>query len=161
MSLPLVTRFGADPLLDLEVANKKYVDSKLNPAKSGFSLVSGWPAANGAFTVVYSPMTGIYPIEYATEAETAIILPVCTLARCSVTNRTNTYNGITEYFCHDDGVNIANSVVTLPASTTGAFTTGDISESIAAESLVSGQRDRTASSSGATWWTAWLMVFAT
>jgi len=27
MSLPLVTRFGADPLLDLEVANKRYVDS--------------------------------------------------------------------------------------------------------------------------------------
>jgi len=27
MSLPLVTRFGADPLLDLEVANKRYVDT--------------------------------------------------------------------------------------------------------------------------------------
>jgi len=27
MSLPLVTRFGADPLLDLEVANKRYVDN--------------------------------------------------------------------------------------------------------------------------------------
>jgi len=26
VSLPLVTRFGADPLLDLEVANKRYVD---------------------------------------------------------------------------------------------------------------------------------------
>jgi len=27
MSLPLTTRFGADPLLDLEVANKRYVDA--------------------------------------------------------------------------------------------------------------------------------------
>jgi len=27
MSLPLVTRFGANPLLDLELANKNYVDS--------------------------------------------------------------------------------------------------------------------------------------
>jgi len=27
MSLPLVTRYGANPLLDLEVANKQYVDS--------------------------------------------------------------------------------------------------------------------------------------
>jgi len=27
MSLPLVTRFGADPLLDLEIANKRYVDN--------------------------------------------------------------------------------------------------------------------------------------
>jgi len=27
MSLPLVTRFGADPLLDLELANKQYVDA--------------------------------------------------------------------------------------------------------------------------------------
>jgi len=27
MSLPLVTRFGADPILDLEVANKRYVDT--------------------------------------------------------------------------------------------------------------------------------------
>jgi len=29
MSLPLVTRFGADPLLDLELANKRYVDSQI------------------------------------------------------------------------------------------------------------------------------------
>jgi len=28
MSLPLVTRFGADPLLDLELANKQYVDNR-------------------------------------------------------------------------------------------------------------------------------------
>jgi len=27
MSLPLTTRFGADPLLDLELANKQYVDN--------------------------------------------------------------------------------------------------------------------------------------
>jgi len=27
MSLPLVTRFGADPIQDLEVANKRYVDN--------------------------------------------------------------------------------------------------------------------------------------
>jgi len=27
MSLPLTTRFGADPLLDLEIANKRYVDN--------------------------------------------------------------------------------------------------------------------------------------
>jgi len=33
MSLPLVTRFGADPLLDLEVANKRYVDSLSFPAQ--------------------------------------------------------------------------------------------------------------------------------
>jgi len=26
MSIPLITRFGADPLLDLEIANKRYVD---------------------------------------------------------------------------------------------------------------------------------------
>jgi len=30
MSLPLVTRYGADPTLDLEVANKRYVDSNPN-----------------------------------------------------------------------------------------------------------------------------------
>jgi len=28
MSLPLVTRFGADPLLDLELTNKQYVDNR-------------------------------------------------------------------------------------------------------------------------------------
>jgi len=28
LSLPLTTRFGADPLLDLEVANKRYVDNR-------------------------------------------------------------------------------------------------------------------------------------
>jgi len=37
MSLPLVTRFGADPLLDLEVANKRYVDG-LIPTASGFMM---------------------------------------------------------------------------------------------------------------------------
>jgi len=34
MSLPLVTRFGADPLLALEIANKQYVDN----ASSGLGL---------------------------------------------------------------------------------------------------------------------------
>jgi len=29
MSLPLTTRFGADPLLDLEIANKRYVDNSI------------------------------------------------------------------------------------------------------------------------------------
>jgi len=35
MSLPLVTRFGADPLLDLEVANKRYVDASGGGADHG------------------------------------------------------------------------------------------------------------------------------
>jgi len=53
MSLPLVTRFGADPLLDLEVANKRYVDNSaggINSAVVGqignqsFAInnVNGW-----------------------------------------------------------------------------------------------------------------------
>jgi len=41
MSLPLVTRFGADPLLDLEIANKRYVD---NASSSG-----------GAFAILVKP----------------------------------------------------------------------------------------------------------
>jgi len=39
MSLPLVTRFGADPLLDLEVANKRYVDNSSGGTGQTFARV--------------------------------------------------------------------------------------------------------------------------
>jgi len=39
LSLPLVTRFGADPLLDLEVANKRYVDNSSGGTGQTFARV--------------------------------------------------------------------------------------------------------------------------
>jgi len=39
MSLPLVTRFGADPLLDLEVANKRYVDNSSGGTGQTFARI--------------------------------------------------------------------------------------------------------------------------
>jgi len=76
MSLPLVTRFGADPLLDLEVANKRYVDSSggganvtiqtITPAEFTTSSTSfvDWtdadlalPTRAGGFSHLYSNST--------------------------------------------------------------------------------------------------------
>jgi len=50
MSLPLVTRFGADPLLDLEVANKRYVDNS-GPAitTTNVSLSSDFSTTSTSF----------------------------------------------------------------------------------------------------------------
>ena len=39
MFLPLTTRFGADPLLDLEIANKRYVDNSSGGGGTSFSVV--------------------------------------------------------------------------------------------------------------------------
>jgi len=39
MSLPLTTRFGADPLVDLEIANKRYVDNSSGGSGLTFARV--------------------------------------------------------------------------------------------------------------------------
>jgi len=55
MSLPLVTRFGADPVLDLEVANKQYVDS----SGGGATVTTQIDGLASTFTTVATSPTDI------------------------------------------------------------------------------------------------------
>jgi len=59
MSLPLVTRFGADPLLDLEVANKRYVDASGGGSDHGCRI----------FHSIAQSVTNLVPLTCAFDSE--------------------------------------------------------------------------------------------
>jgi len=82
MSLPLVTRFGADPLLDLEVANKRYVDNSsggtnssvmghssssnvANGQNSAYFQINSWHATESArqFVMVQAGVLSLFIID--------------------------------------------------------------------------------------------------
>jgi len=145
MSLPLVTRFGADPLLDLEVANKQYVDS------------SGGGAAKDIWTMCYlgtqSSNTVLYwPIGNDTSADgvesdiQAVLSYEVTQRRMICRVYTNTKAGAVILSLRDDGTNI--NPVTIAAGTTGIFDSGDVTTVIALNSLLSFTRDASAGVSG-------------
>jgi len=147
---PKVTRFGADPTVDQELATKAYVDSSgggggraflgsygINTSHAGnanvFATWSSW-----AFT----SMSGS-----ATESKmiTAIGWAI-TIKRIYCVSDTNTKNGVTIQGVRDDGV--TSSSLTIAASTTGNFDSGDLTDEIASGSEVCWIFDPTASSSG-------------
>jgi len=65
-----------------------------------------------------------------------------TLLRNNATIPFNTSTGAFEITFRDDGVDIASSKITVPASTTGKFDSGDISETILAGSLINEKTNR-------------------
>jgi len=66
-----------------------------------------------------------------------------TLLRNNITIGFNTSNNILEIFVRDDSVDIASSKITVPSNTTGKFSSGDISETILAGSLINEKTNRT------------------
>ncbi len=59
-----------------------------------------------------------------------------TLLRNNVNLNFNTSVDIIEITFRDDGVDVPNSKITIPAATTGKFSSGDISENIANGSFI-------------------------
>jgi len=144
MSLPLVTRFGADPSQDLEVANKRYVDSSGGGATPRFVFGSfrlAYTINGERFQAFFSQTLSI--------TESGIIIPVnfnFDLTRTQINVQVNTKNGITTYGFRDDAVTIGS--VAIAASTTGVFDSGAISTSVASGSECCFLLDTSASSSG-------------
>jgi len=151
MSLPLVTRFGADPLLDLEVANKRYVDSSGGGGDKRVIL-----ADIGDHVTDTGTSNRFYPIHWwvlsafvgdTAEANAVITFDwAITLKRIYLRVETNSKNGSTVIGYRDDGVTVAS--ITVAASTTGEFDTGDITVLVDSGSLVNWIMNYTASTSG-------------
>jgi len=94
MSLPLVTRFGADPLLDLEVANKRYVDS----SGGGGTQTTQEDALSGNFSTTSTSITDITGLTLTVPTRTGgkfyIHLDCMTQNSGSGANRTGIENGV-------------------------------------------------------------------
>jgi len=87
-------------------------------------------------------------IAVATEANYQITIDwALTIKRILIRMETNTKNAATVIACRDDGVSVAS--ISIAASTTGEFDTGDITVLILTGSLVNWLIDTSASVSGA------------
>jgi len=118
MSLPLVTRFGADPLLDLEVANKRYVDNSSSAVRD-FYLIGGIQASAMGGTDNFLGVCGARPSN--TEAFDSCACPFdMTWSEMKYTCQTNSATSdqvVVNRIAGSDG----SMTVTLPSSTTGVF----------------------------------------
>jgi len=144
MSLPLVTRFGADPLLDLEVANKQYVDnSGGGSAKDVWTMLfTGTQSSN---SVLFWGINGVNIDATENDVETVLSYQV-TQTRMISNVYQNTKNGDVILSLRDDGSSI--NPLTVGAGITGVLDSGAVSTDIALNSTVNFIRDATGSSSG-------------
>jgi len=74
-----------------------------------------------------------------------------TVKRVTAHVATNSSDNVTNFTMRDDGVDVPNTLLAIPSSTTGSFDSGAISESITANSLVDIKADRTGDTSFTDW----------
>jgi len=147
---PKVTRFGADPTVDQELATKAYVDAGGggggNDIIGGFNFAvtqnqvffmtlfgGNWAAYNEAFDATEANIS--FPIFYDVELNRFIcIVPA------------NSKDGNTIIGMRDDGVTAGS--VTIGGGLTGAFDSGALTVAIASGSDVNFIYDSTASTGG-------------
>jgi len=142
---PKVTRFGADPTVDQELATKAYVDNSGGGGTSLFFSANfqSSTTANGLFFYMINADSAD-----ATEANRdAIIDHAMTTDRIRANVNINTKNGATILGWRDDGVTIDS--ISIAASTTGDFDSGQLSSVVATLSRVDIIIDTSGSSSGA------------
>jgi len=121
MSLPLVTRFGADPLLDLEVANKRYVDSASSTSDkvvlqgSGITTLSG---GNNNFNFA----GGLIGSWSTSEAGRSVAAPFTAtrIENMQLYIRLNTMDATTVYSYRIAGAS-GNMTLSILAAATGVF----------------------------------------
>ena len=66
-----------------------------------------------------------------------------TIKRHTVRVNLNSSNNVVEFTVRDDGADVPNTLLSIPASTTGSFDTGVITEVVAAASLIAHESNRT------------------
>jgi len=146
MSLPLVTRFGADPLLDLEVANKRYVDNSSGGAGGKFFFTVRFAGFTGGTLVFFGDPQ--YEVPYTTtEAQRHVLIQIAfDVTRVTCNCLANTRSGDSIYGLRDDGV--TSGIITIPAGITGNLDSGVLSDSYASGSLVNSIIDVSGAGSG-------------
>jgi len=143
---PKVTRFGADPTVDQELATKAYVDAGGGGATPHATTGTGH-LTSGSNNLLFLPWAGGNGGLGASEANISLTVPFgFTALLTELTCTTNSKNDETLYFLRDDGVSI--NTLTVPSSTTGKFASGVLALAVASGSDVAIGVDRTASSSG-------------
>jgi len=150
---PKVTRFGADPTVDQELATKAYVDAGGGGGDKRVLLGdNGMSASYSSNSERFAPVIGFNFFNMsgsATEANSQITIDWgITIKRVYVTLVTNNKNANTIIAFRDDGVNVAP--ITIPATTTGEFDSGDVTTLIASGSLINWIVDTSLSSGGLT-----------
>jgi len=141
---PKVTRFGADPTVPQELATKAYVDS--GGGGSGAFLIGAAMTSNGTHSNDYHPIFVTQSWSTIRTERSQIITFAFTLTRLRLKIRINTSNGATPVSFNEDNVDLGT--ITVPASATGAFDSGALTDSVAAGSDISIHRDTTSSSAG-------------
>jgi len=130
MSLPLVTRFGPQPLLDNEIANKAYVDAGGGGGGSGRFLMFMGNLNYASNSTFYWNIMGF---NIFSTVESVVATPISfafTIERHFVNFSVNTRSNDTD--C--DGSDA--STVQVPNGTTGVFDSGAISVAVLSGSLV-------------------------
>jgi len=138
MSLPLVTRFGADPLLDLEVANKQYVDNSSGGGGGKFyfhafntayasTSVFFWTVLSGN---IFSGTESIVDVTFNFEF---------TIVRHGAVLTANTRSNTMIFNIRDDAVD-ANTLL-IGGGLTGEFISGVLAITVASGSLMAFEID--------------------
>jgi len=145
MSLPLVTRYGADPTRDLEVANKRYVDNSTGLGYYVLGATSNGSAGNTVFFV--SPFGQLTITGDSVESEVVMAIRFDSiLIRTSCVITANTKNADSLIMFREDGVD--RGILTVGAALRGAFDSAVLTDIVLSGDLVNFKRDNTASSSG-------------
>jgi len=143
---PKVTRFGADPTVDQELATKAYVDSSGGGSSLAY-LMCAISNSNASNTLLFYPFNYFATGVGQTEVTSQIALDTAiTLIRTVVNIRNNSHNADSLFAFRDDTVSVAS--VTVGSGLTGIFNSGAISVAVVAGSLCNLSMDTSASVSG-------------
>jgi len=145
---PKVTRFGADPTVDQELATKAYVDAG-GGGGTGRSLIGGVTASlnaqNTFFFPLYVDLAGT--MNGTVEANEQIeIFFAFTIQRLTATSDQNTKTSDFPVAFRDDGVSVAT--LTILAGTTGQFDSGVLAVDVVSGSLCNWLIDTSANTGG-------------
>jgi len=142
MSLPLTTRFGADPLIDEELANKRYVDAQAGGG--AFAWIGHVQAQNiGSSTTFGSCFGGdvVSTTENFRKNPAPINFTWSNLKAQSLTNGSTTDTVINTRINSADG----NMTVTIPDATTGIFTDAVNTDTVSEDDEINFEYNRGAS----------------
>ncbi len=137
---PKVTRFGADPTVDQELATKAYVDNS-SPG-GGFSThIFGGYQGNGALASDLFGVPSTWVIVSGSETSNQVAAPGAgTYDNLTVNVGTNTRSVAPHFRLRINAVN-GNLDITISASTTGVFSDTVNSDTVVIEDLIAWMYD--------------------
>jgi len=127
-----VTRFGPDPLLDLEVANKRYVDNKT--VSSSYVLMAFVSADTASADVFWTWTAGTISNTEINRVSPAPI-DITTWKNFTGNFNSNTKSTSTDYEVRINSAS-GNQGFTVPATTTGVFADNVNEDSLSQDDLV-------------------------